>query len=206
MYIMILMQLLNQKLNHTKKHWHFLYKHRRRSTNASTKQIVVGQVLTVIISVIAGLWLDNVKYSLVAFAGALILLPGIVNLCGSLAGALGAKINHLIEENPKRNTTRILIGSTTHALIISLLTGLLVGIVGGVIGELYFEADLFMMVKLMLLTMLLVGVVIYPIVAALVLIFRGLKMNPDNLVGPAQSSLVDLLSVVMIALAIEILA
>lgn len=187
------------------RHWHFLYKHRKRSTSASTKQIIAGQIFTVVMSIGAGLWLDHVKYSIVAFAGALLLLPGIVNLAGSLAGALGAKINHLLEEK-EHKTSKIIVGAVLHALLISLLTGLLVGAIGGLIGEVYFKANFASMLQLMILTMTLIGVVIYPVVSVLVVVLRRFKLNPDNLVGPIQSSLVDVLSIVMIAVAIGVLS
>ena len=187
-----------------RKHWHFLYKHRRRSTNASTKQIIAGQIFTIIVSVGAGVWLDSVKYSIIGFAGALLLLPGIVDLSASLAGSLGAKINHLLEESDK-HPLRVMVVSTVYALVVSMFAGALVGLIGGIIGSIFFEADLYMMIKLMLITMALVGIVIYPVVAILVVIVRHFKWNPDNLVGPIQSSLVDVLAIIMLAITIGIL-
>ncbi len=62
-----------------------------------------------------------------------------------------------------------------------------------------FDADFMVMLKLMLISMFLVGIVIYPVVALLVVVIRHFKWNPDNLVGPIQSSLVDILTVIVIA-------
>jgi len=86
-----------------------------------------------------------------------------------------------------------------------MFAGALVGLIGGIIGSIFFEADLYMMIKLMLITMALVGIVIYPVVAILVVIVRHFKWNPDNLVGPIQSSLVDVLAIIMLAITIGIL-
>ena len=181
-----------------KSHWRFLYHHRRRSANASTKQIIAGQIFTVIVSIAAGLWLDNLKHSIIAFTGALVLMPGIVDLSASLAGSLGAKIHHLIELN-EGTIPRILAGSIGFSLLLAVLSGGLVGLVGGGIGVLFFDSNLLSMLELMILSMIIIGVVIYPIVAMLVLIIRRFGWNPDNLVGPIQSSLVDVWGIIVIA-------
>ncbi len=180
------------------RHWRFLYRHRRRSANASTKQIIAGQIFTVIVSIGAGLWLDSLKHSIIAVAGAFILMPGIVDLSASLAGALGAKVNHHLEEGDK-SFVRVFAGSVSYGLLVAVLAGGLVGAVGGLIGVTLFDADFVVMLKLMLISMFLVGIIIYPVVAVLVVVIRHFEWNPDNLVGPIQSSLVDILAVVVIA-------
>lgn len=180
-------------------HWRFLYHHHRRRKNASTKQIVAGQLFVVVVSIIAGLWLDNLKHSIIAFTGALVLMPGIVDLSASLAGALGAKIHHLIELN-ENTIPKILVGSIGFSLLLAIMSGGLVGLVGGGIGVLFFDANLLSMLELMILSMIIIGVVIYPFVALLVIIIRHFGWNPDNLVGPIQSSLVDVWGIIVIAL------
>ena len=75
-----------------------MYKRKRqRANNISTLQIVVGQTIALSGSLLAGYILELNKEAIVVFAGAFLLLPGVVDLAASITGAMCAKINHLLE-------------------------------------------------------------------------------------------------------------
>lgn len=184
---------------HTHRHWKFLYQHRRRSIEHTTPQIIAGQVFTVVVSIFAGLALDNVKLSIVALTGAFLLLPGIVDLSSTLAGTLGAKLNHLLEQETNSNG-KLILKTLGFTAVLTVCTSTIVGLSGYLVGSFFLDVHLPQMIVLSLLTTCLVAVVAFPVVTGLVLFFRARGWNPDNLVGPIQSSLVDVLAIVFIAL------
>jgi hypothetical protein len=68
------------------RHWHYVYMHRRRrlGDGINTKEIIAGQIFTVIASVGAGLVLDIKKENIGLLVGAYLMMPGIVDLVSSL--------------------------------------------------------------------------------------------------------------------------
>ena len=57
-----------------------------------------------------------------------------------------------------------------------------------------------------ILSMMTISVITDPAVALLTIIFKRFKINPDNIVGPIQSSLVDVVAIVIIAMYARLLS
>jgi cation transporter-like permease len=183
------------------RHWHYVYRRRRArrlTDDVNTWQIIAGQVFTVIASVFAGFILDFQKEDIGLVIGAFVLLPGIVDLSASLTGAMAAKINHQIDETPAHPAI-----VATHAvgfsLLIGLFAGTIVGLFGGVVSALLFDGDIWQLTMLGLLSMLTISAVGDPTIAVLTVLTKKIGMNPDNIVGPIQSSMIDMLAIVVIA-------
>lgn len=141
---------------------------------------------------------DIQKETLALLAGALLLLPGIIDLAATLTGVLCAKINHQIDAT-KTSTWFIVSHSLIYALVVGLLSGLIVGAVGGLVGHLLFDASFEKMVILAVVSMLFICVVCFPIMIIFTLLVRKLNMNPDNVSGPVESSIVDIVAILVIA-------
>lgn len=180
-------------------HWQYLYRRRLRWHGVSTKQIIASQLFTVAASVMAGLIFDMQKESLVLLAGALLLLPGIIDLAATLTGVLCAKINHQIDAT-SASTWFVISHAMMYALIVGLCSGVIVGAVGGLLGVFLFEASFVTLVELAVISMLLICSICYPVMALFTLVIRKLNMNPDNVSGPVESSVVDMVAIVVIAL------
>jgi cation transporter-like permease len=183
------------------RHWHYVYRHRRArllTDDVNTWQIVAGQVFTVIASVFAGLILDIQKENIGLLIGAFVVMPGIIDLSASLTGAMAAKINHHIDETPAHPVS-IAIHDVGFALFVGSFAGLIVGLFGGLLSELFFEGDIWKLTVLGMASMTTVSLLGNPFIALLTIVFKKLRMNPDNIVGPIQSSLIDMLAVMVIA-------
>lgn len=183
------------------RHWHYIYRHRRARRlvdDVNTWQIIAGQVFTVIASVFAGFILDLQKENIGLVVGAFVLMPGIVDLSASLTGAMAAKINHNIDETPA-HPLNIAIHAVGFSLMIGIFAGTIVGLFGGVVSHFLFEGDILQLTLLGLLSMVTISLIGDPLIAALTLIVKKLKMNPDNIVGPIQSSVIDMLAIIIIA-------
>lgn len=186
----------NHKLN---RHWRYLYHRRRRWHGVSTAQIVASQMFTVIASVAAGLLLDFNKETIAFLVGALLMMPGIIDLAASLTGVMCAKINHQID-TLNQSTWRVTLRAVGFALFVGATAGLIVGFVGGLLAMWLFGASLIKMVLLAVISMSIIGGISYPMMALFTLLVRRLNMNPDNISGPVESSVVDIIAILVIAI------
>lgn len=182
------------------KHWAYVYKHRRRkaATLVSTKPIVLSQVVVIVASLFAGYLLDINKETIALIAGAFVLLPGVVDLESSITGALTAKINHQTLKLKAPNWL-IVIYAILFSFVINIFSGLIIGLVGGLIGNLLFGASILTIVILSVVTATIVSLVSFPLMSIFTLLVQKANINPDNVVGPIQGSLIDILVIVTIS-------
>lgn len=180
-------------------HWQFLYHRRAGWHGVSTRQIIASQVFTVFASVLAGLLLDITKENLVILVGTLIMLPGIIDLAATLTGVMCAKIHHQIDETDVPPWL-VTVHAITFAILMSVLAGLIVGVVGGAIGAIFFAADFGKLIALTLLSMFFIGSICFPLMALFTLLVRRLGLNPDNISGPVESSVVDVVAILVVAI------
>lgn len=152
-------------------------------------------------SVIAGALLESNKVTLALVAGAFVVLPGVFDLDGSLGAALSAKINHHLED-AEAKTWNVLLRSVGFAVLVSVLAGALVALLGASLGMVFFQADFSKIFVLALGAIILSGLIGFPIIGLLSVFFRRLKINPDDVVGPIESSIFDILTVITLVIMI----
>lgn len=185
----------NHKLN---RHWRYVYQRRRRWHGVSTGQIVASQIFTVVASVAAGLLLDLNKESIAFLVGALLMMPGIIDLAATLTGVMCTKINHQAD-TLNQPTWRVTVRAMGFAMFVGATAGFLVGLVGGALAMWLFDASFIKMVLLSVISMGIIGAICYPLMALFTLLIRRLNMNPDNISGPVESSVVDIVAILVIA-------
>lgn len=182
------------------KHWHHVYKRRRRrALGISSKQIAIGQMVSLLGAVMAGYHLDNNKAALAVVVGAFVIFPGVLDLNGSLGGALSAKINHRLED-PKSRTWNIYLRSVLFAFLIALLAGSVVGLAGGFLATTLFDGDFVTIFKLALGAIMVGALIGFPLVGVLTILLRKLGVNPDDVMGPIETSFFDFLAVYALVL------
>lgn len=186
--------------HHHLRHWHHVYKKRRRHALAiSTKQMSYGQVVSLVGSIVAGVLLDANKVTLAAFAGAFVVLPGVFDMGGSLGASLSAKINHRLEAS-RASTWKIFSSSTLFTLVIALAAGSIVSLLGATIASLFFDAVFWKVFVLAEGAIALCGLIGFPFIGMLSVILRKFGVNPDDVVGPIESSVFDILTVLSLSL------
>ena len=188
------------------RHWHYIYKGRRARAQSisSGQQIVLGQIIALSGSLLAGFMLELNKTSISIFAGALLLLPGIIDLAASITGAMCAKINHRLDR--ESSVRKVLLSSIGFSLILSLFAGLIVGLTGGLIGELFFDSTFWKILVLCQSAMLFVGMVAYPIMGTATVLIKKSGLDPDNIIGPVETGFTDALMVITISFLVRVLA
>ncbi len=183
------------------RHWHYVYRQRKARKfvdDVNTTQIIAGQIFTVVASVGAGYILDIQKANLALIAGTFVLMPGIVDLSASLTGAMAAKINHHIDETPAHPFV-IAAHSVLFSLFVGTFAGLIIGVFGGFLSHILLDGDILQIMKLGMLSMISISVIGDPVIAFMTIGFKKLGVNPDNIVGPIQSSMIDVLAILIIA-------
>lgn len=184
------------------KHWRYVYaKRRHRALGISAKQMAWSQVVSLIGSVIAGALLESNKTTLAIVAGAFVVLPGVFDLVGTLGAVLSAKINHRIAASSE-SVVGVFLNIVGLTLLISALAGLLVAAVGGGIAALFFDASFWQVFWLAELAILLSSVLGFPMIGLLSLFFIRQRVNPDDVVGPIESSVFDILTVITMVIVI----
>lgn len=194
--------------NQPHRHWHYVYKQRRKrliTDDVSTWQIIAGQLFTVVASVAAGYILDIQKENIGLLVGAYVLMPGVVDLSASLTGAMAAKINHLIDKTPAKPFT-VAFHSVGFSLMIGLFAGVIVGLFGGIMSSVLFDGNIIQLTLLGMLSMTTISLMGDPVIAFMTVGFKKANINPDNVVGPIQSSLIDVLAILVIAMYARILS
>ncbi len=191
-----------QKTETHHKHWHHVYRRRRhRALATNPKQIAIGQMVSLIGAVLAGYHLNNNKASLALLVGTFLVLPGILDLNGSLGGALSAKINHHLED-PKAKAFKVFIYSIGFAFLIAFLAGMVVGVAGGLIAVGFFDGNFLDIFKLCLGATMLSAVIGFPLVGILTMALRKLGINPDDVMGPIETSFFDFLTVITLVIVV----
>jgi cation transporter-like permease len=158
-----------------------------------------AQIISLIGSIIAGVLLDANKTTLAAFAGAFVILPGVFDMSGSLGASLSAKINHRLEE-ARASTWRIFSASTLFTFTIAVFAGALVSLLGAGIASLFFDASWWRVFLLSELAIISCSVFGFPFIGLLCIVLRKIGLNPDDIVGPIESSVFDILTVLSLGI------
>lgn len=149
-------------------------------------------------SIVAGILLEHNKAEIAALAGTFVILPGVFDLDGSLGAALSARINHALEVS--NQPRKVFISSSLSAMAHAILGGLLVATVGAGIAAWIFDAIFIRVFVLGIGAIVISGIIGFPIIGGMSIYFRGKNINPDDVVGPIESSLFDILTVITVAI------
>ncbi len=185
-----------------KAHWYFLYHRRRRSVTKNTREIFVGQLISLSGSIVSGTLLELTKSTLGQTVGVFLLLPGVLDLGGSVAGAFGAKVNHAYSQT-RQGAGRFFLKSLGYALLIVAGSSLVLGVVGAGLAKLIFGASFGLILELALLVATGAALIGLPLVGGLTVLAVRVGIDADNVIGPIETSIFDSLTVVMLFLVLR---
>ena len=187
-----------------KRYWPYYYRRVKRNQSASAKQIMLGQVVGVTLSLIAGIFLDSAKEKFILIPGTLLLLPGLIDVIASVTASLSVKINHHIK-NTDFKKSAIAVHDAFYSLAILMVSTFIFSLFTVLVGLLFFEVNPLKIILISLVTSLGVGVIGFPLIIIGVIMVRRLKLNPDNIVGPIETSVVDMLVIIIITFVIGVI-
>ncbi len=179
------------------RHWHYIYKKRRRLLGISTNQMASSQIISIAVALIAGVTLNAHKESLILVTGVFVILPGVLDLASSIGTALSAKINHILED-PDQDKMVVALSSTLFALCLVASAGLIVGTVGGGLTALLFDGSFWRTFAIGWISMVAAGLIGYPLTALVAVVFRNKNVNPDDVIGPSLFDLISIVSIIVV--------
>lgn len=183
---------------HHERHWHYVRKRRMQRAGRTSKEILVGQLVTIFGAVVAGLILDLNKAELATMAGAFMIMPGVFDLGGAVAGAMGARLNHRLDQGvPVRHVTR---DALLHAFTLICFSAVFLGIFAAILGMLLFDADFWRILMVTFLSAVAAAVVGLPVIAVATVAAKKKGLDADNFIGPIETSLFDTLTVLAITI------
>lgn len=186
-------------------HWRVMSDQKRRQHDVSTRQIVMGQIFTIVAVGAVSIMVDQNKESLFLVGSTLILYPSLVDLLVSNSAVLSASVHHDIDNHPKYKLWFIA-SAVFRAITVSTLAGGIVGSLAGLLGWWLFAASFVQTVQLALLSGLLTGVIGLPLIVGVTFMARWLKSNPDDVAPPVQNTIFSVLVLLVIGIASRILS
>jgi cation transporter-like permease len=177
-------------------HWHFLFRRRRRSLGKTTREILIGQLISLSGSIVAGILLELTKSTLIATVGIFLLLPGVFDLGGSVAGAFAAKVNHAFTRGSF--TARDFHRSLVYSLVVLSISALVLGAVGGLLASVFFHASFLKVMFTAWAASIVTGLIGLPIIGSLTLLTASKGLDADNFIGPIETSIFDSLTILVI--------
>lgn len=178
-----------------------LARRRRKALYRDEQEILAATFLSLCGAVLAGLILEMNKETLASVAGVFLILPGVFDLGGSVAGALGAKLSHGYKAHA--NKIRVFfLHSLAYSLGVMTVAAVILGVFGAGIGALIFDADFGEVFKITVIACLICAVVGLPLVGSFALSLHKRGVDADNIIGPIETSFFDSFSVVTLIIAI----
>jgi mgtE-like transporter len=198
------MQITNNNAKHHALHWHYLKRRRSRRIHHNTKEILVGQIVAVVGAIFAGYILELNKAQLITMAGAFLILPGIFDLGGSIAGAMGARINHHLQLDT--DIKKLVRHTLKHSFLLLSSAGIIVALIGSVLGSLFFDGDYIRIFTVAYVSVIVAGLVGLPIVAYGTIRAYKKGFDPDNIIGPIETTVFDILTVIVVSIMVTLTA
>lgn len=188
---------------HHERHWHYVHRHRTRKVNHTTREILIGQMISILGAVVAGYVLDLNKNQLTTMVGAFLILPGVFDLGGSVAGAMAARLNHRLADNHAPRL--VLRDSLLHALFLICAASVVLAVFGASLGALFFDADYMRLFVVTIVSAVCTGVIGLPIVAGATYFAFRRGVDADNFIGPIETSVFDTLTVITVTILVGVI-
>lgn len=177
--------------------WRTLYEHKRRLHDVSIKQIVLGQVFTLLIVFAVSTFLNTNKEALLAVGTTLVLYPALADMLSSNAAVLSIGVHHDIENLSGSKTWNVFI-SIVKTLFVTVLASLVLGILGGLAGVVFFETPFLQTLTLAAVGGSLTALIGMPLMLVATFLTRHWLANPNDLVAPLETAIFSTLTLVVI--------
>ncbi len=191
------------QLAHHGHYWHYVRRHRKHYAKQDLREIVIGQIVSLSGAIVAGYVLDLQKLHLAALAGVFMIMPGVFDLGGSIAGAMGARIGHRLGEG--HPPEKVIHDSMMHAFALVGVASIFLGLFGATLAALLFDGSFGKVLFVSVSSCLMAAAVGFPLVAYLTQIVFKRGADTDNIIGPIETSIFDTLTILTVSLMVVII-
>jgi len=190
----------NQNLalhQHHQTHWHYVRRKRIRRKAHTSREIFYGQLISLVGATTSGFVLEANKNKIAALVGAYLILPGVFDLGGSAAGAMGARLNHIFGD--KSQKTKVIYKVLYQTLLLVSASAVFLAIFSAIVAGIFFGADVMKIFTVTAGSVILSSLIGMPVVALFTVLTKRGGLDPDNFIGPIESSIFDVLSIFFVA-------
>lgn len=172
------------------------------------KEIFLSQIVSIIGGLIAGTFLALHTDKLILIPGMLILLPGFLEMRGSISGSLASRISSglflgVIKPNQKRSA--IVHGNLIASFFLALAVSALLGIIAA--GVNYFTLGIFTpsIIIIPVIAGVIANLIEIPLTLSVTFALFKRGHDPNNIIGPFVTSTGDIVSIFSLLIAMVLI-
>lgn len=175
--------------------------------HSEVKEIISAEFISITGAVIAGIVLVSMIDKLYLVPGLLILLPGFLEMRGSISGSLASRLSSglfLGALKPKIKNNRTLRGNIIASIILVFITSLALGLMAYAVGFFLFGISSTEIIYISVIAGLLSNAIQIPLTIFMTFWFFKKGHDPNNIMGPYTTTAGDIISVISLYLIIVV--
>ena len=176
--------------------------------HSEVREILSAEFISVSGAVVAGIVLVSMVDKLYLVPGLFILLPGFLEMRGSISGSLASRLSSglfLGALKPKIRNTKVLRGNVVASIIIALVTSIVLGLVAYAVGYYIFGIASTKIIYIAVIAALLSNAIQIPLTIATTFWFFRKGHDPNNIMGPYTTTAGDIISVLSLYIVVVML-
>lgn len=179
------------------------------STKKYTLQIIRGQVFSLTGGLIAGSLLSIYTDKLYLIPGIFVLLPGFLELQGSINGSMAARIGSIAHKFGVGKVDEVkddhIKSNILASIFLNFTSSAFLGLLSFVLVKFFFGEEIPQLVAIPLIAAFFASAILIPVTEKVSTALYKRGTDPDNVMGPIVTSLGDVVSTVSILIAILLL-
>lgn len=172
------------------------------------KELFYTQIISITGGLLAGSLLAFALDKIYLIPGFFILLPGLLDMRGSISGSLAARLGaglHLGVVKPKTLINKITIGNVKAAILLTIIMSSLIGSVAYLVNYFLFDANYPKIILISLFAGILSNVIEVPMTVILTFWLFRRGLDPNNIMGPYVSTSGDIATVLSLLIALVVI-
>jgi len=170
--------------------------------------IFYSQAISLIGGMIAGIVLALYTDKLLLIPGMLILLPGFLEMRGSISGSFASRISSGLFVGVIRpqthHLTKLFKGNIAASFVLAILVSLLLGIIAFIFNYFTLRVVTLQLIYIPLIAGVIANAIEIPLTLFFTLYFFRKGHDPNNIIGPFITSMVDISSIIALLVAMVI--
>ncbi len=180
-------------------YWRALSDRKKHLHDVSVRQIMLGQVFTIVVTMAAGFFISENTEALLLIGTALLLYPVLAESLSSNSSVLVSSLHHEID-SVDTSKAWFVTKALLNSLLVAVIACVFLGVASGVIGVVAFDASFVKSLTLAVYAGGLTGLIGFPIMIAVLFIARRMQVNPDDVAAPIETTVFNTVALVSIVI------
>jgi len=167
-------------------------------------EILIAQLVANTAGILAGSLIAFYKDALLLIPGLLILIPGFLEMKGSIFGSLNARIGSALHVN-KKVSHRFILSNITSSFILAIILSTALGLIAFLATKIIFGVATIKIVYFSLIAGIISSLILIPVSVKTNLWLFKHGYDPDDIMGPYITSLEDIISIIAFVIAMMLI-